>query len=337
MEGIGPEKVIYANPCKTRNYIRHAKSRDVRMMTFDNIEELNKINMIFPEAELILRIRLMSDTSAQCPLNIKFGCDPEVVAPGLLTAAAEMGINVVGISFHVGSGCHDANAYKTAISHARQLFDVGRTLGHPMTILDIGGGFPGFPSDVITFEQIAHVVNESVDEHFPADFGARVIAEPGRFLAASAYTLCCNVMAKTMVPASRITEDDDDDCIDGFMYYINDGVYGSFNCILYDHFQPEGKPLFRHQLALTWASVWGPTCDGLDQVLQKCRLPRLTEGDWITFENMGAYTCAAGSEFNGFPRPEIFYHVTEDEWHAVVPMLNEDERIRTESLVSDIS
>lgn len=62
------------------------------------------------------------------------------------------------------------------------------------------------------------MVNAALDDYFPESEGVQVIAEPGRFYVAAAYTLA------TLIHSKRDT-----------MYYINDGVYGSFNCILYDH------------------------------------------------------------------------------------------------------
>jgi len=91
------------------------------------------------------------------------------------------------------------------------------------------------------------------------------------------------------------------------MYYINDGVYGSFNGILYDHLHPSGMPLFETEATEKLSAIWGPTCDGLDVVLPECRLPEMQEGDWMIFPKMGAYSLAAGSEFNGFPRAVVHY------------------------------
>ncbi|VEN58881.1 unnamed protein product [Callosobruchus maculatus] len=73
------------------------------------------------------------------------------------------------------------------------------------------------------------------------------------------------------------------------MYYINDGVYGSFNCILYDHQVVQPKPLEQAPDAVYRpSSVWGPTCDGLDQVAENVMLPEMKVGDWLVFEDMGA-------------------------------------------------
>lgn len=86
-----------------------------------------------------------------------------------------------------------------------------------------------------------------------------IIAEPGRFFVASAYTLVCQVQS--------IREVRRDGKIESMMYFINDGVYGSFNCNLTDH-----KALFPMTLKgsdeKTFRSIiWGPTCDALDQVI----------------------------------------------------------------------
>ena len=98
-----------------------------------------------------------------------------------------------------------------------------------MDLLDIGGGFPGYSQPEINFNDITSTINSSINKLFPEGMGVRIIAEPGRYYAASAYTLAANVIAKRQVKP-RLTEEKTQ-----FMYYINDGVYGSFNCILYDH------------------------------------------------------------------------------------------------------
>jgi diaminopimelate decarboxylase len=255
-----------------------------------------------------------------------------------------MGIKVVGISFHVGSGCRDPTAFGVAIAHAARLFEFGRqTVGHDMTVLDVGGGFPGFASEEIDFPTIANVINDALETYFPeeANQNVEIIAEPGRFYASAAFTLCCSVIAKTRVSAQKVTGQEAHEGEDGMMYYLNDGVYGSFNCILYDHFTPSGRKLTTKETERAsaqeelWSSVWGPTCDGLDQIAEQMRLPRMEEGDWMIWENMGAYTASAGSEFNGFPRPNIHYFVTETISELISECGSDGGRSRVGSEVSD--
>ncbi len=59
---------------------------------------------------------------------------------------------------------------------------------------------------------------------------------------------------------------------------------------------------------LVSSSVWGPTCDSIDKICMKTMLPeRLQTGDWLGFDNMGAYTICAASQFNGFQVSKVVY------------------------------
>ncbi|KAI6222904.1 hypothetical protein M3Y99_01482200 [Aphelenchoides fujianensis] len=313
-------RVIFANPCKVKSYIKHAARADVRMMTFDNEEELVKIQQLHESPEMVLRISA-SDPSAQCQLSVKFGCEPTVEAPRLLRRARELNIAVIGISFHVGSGCRNPAAFRAAIQHARRLFDAGTAAGHEMRLLDIGGGFPGVDTDEVSFSKIVNVITPCLDEFFPADGGVTIIAEPGRFFAAHPTAIVANVIAAVRVPAARITGEEDEpkkEQKSGFMYYMNDGVYGSFNCILFDHSQPKGRPLFDlaagQQADEFPTTIWGPTCDGLDQVEKRTKMRQLGVGDWIYFKDMGAYTTVAASNFNGFDTTATIHVSDEATW-----------------------
>uniref|UniRef100_UPI00358F847D ornithine decarboxylase-like n=1 Tax=Myxine glutinosa TaxID=7769 RepID=UPI00358F847D len=219
-------------------------------------------------------------------------------------------------TFHVGSGCTDANTYTQAIADARCVFDMAKEFGYHLSLLDIGGGFPGCLNSKVTFEEIASVVDTGLESYFPADLGLRIIAEPGRFFMTSAFTLAVNVIAKRAVGVDGEPAEANGNEEPSFMYYLNDGVYRSFNCLLYDHAQvspvvykevSDDEPVFA-------SSLWGPTCDGLDCVLNQCPLPELNVGDWLIFPDMGAYTLVAASTFNGFPRPPVHCIITHSDW-----------------------
>lgn len=313
--GVTGEQIIYANPTKTRSFITHAKKRDVTMMTFDNAEELVKVAQLHPNAEMILRIGVF-DPTASCPLNLKFGADPVKKAPQLLSYAKELGVNIIGISFHVGSGCNDPAAFREAIAYSRQLLDYGKNLGFNMKIVDIGGGYPGTLHQT-TFEEIAAVIRSAIDEYLPTELGIRLIAEPGRFFAAAPFTLVCNVIHATEVSADKITKNPGDTERQGYMYFLNDGVYGSFNCILFDHVNPRGIPLFEGKGEEYPTVIWGPTCDSLDKIEDHKQMRLMSTGDWIVYSNMGAYTCSASTTFNGFQRPTPFYVINEAHWDMI--------------------
>ena len=318
--GVDPSRIIYANPCKQNSFVKYARTNNVHMMTFDNAEELHKIKRFHPDAQLVLRI-LTDDSKSLCKLGLKFGA-PLDTTGFLLATARELNLNVIGISFHVGSGCFDANAFGEAVIRARRVFDQAKDYGFAFNFLDVGGGFPSaHVTEGITFEKVATILGSTVDSLFGPE--VRVIAEPGRYYVGSAFTLATQVIARRTI-ARDLGEilSTEQSRNPSHMYYINDGMYGSFNCIMFDHQVCEPQVLlkdggFAYKTAVNephgFASVWGPTCDSIDCISSKSSLPLLETGDWLYFENMGAYTITAASQFNGFRKSGIMYTTTEQE------------------------
>lgn len=189
--GVAPSRIIFANPCKATSFIRHAAKTNVEMMTFDNSDELYKIARSFPTAKLIIRI-LTDDTKSLCRLNVKFGASL-VAVPSLLAKAKELGLNVIGVSFHVGSGCFDSSAFADAIQRSRTVFNMGRDVGYEFSMLDIGGGF-----EDATFDAAALTISSAINTYFPhrKETNLRIIAEPGRYFVSKAFSLATNVIAR---------------------------------------------------------------------------------------------------------------------------------------------
>lgn len=325
---VNPSRIIYANPCKQTSYIQYAAKRNIQLMTFDNETELYKVKANHPNAKMVVRILPPVTDKCIAPLGMKFGCHLKQVAP-LLKVAKQIGVDVVGVSFHVGSGCYDAMAYASAVMSARTAFDIALEQGFQFDFLDIGGGFPGQTSAKLSFEEIVSVLRPALDTYFPESSGVRIIAEPGRFFVASAFTLAVNVIARRDVVIDAPTNPDDTEAdADGgtekmHMYYVNDGVYGSFNCILFDHMPVVASLLEpeKYEDEQTYkCSIWGPTCDGLDCIVSECMMPLLNTGDWMVFKDMGAYTMSAASCFNGMPKPKCYYIMNETDrlaWSSI--------------------
>ncbi|XP_067470963.1 ornithine decarboxylase 1-like [Thunnus thynnus] len=125
--------------------------------------------------------------------------------------------------------------------------------------------FPGSDDAELKFEEITAVINPALDKYLPADCGVKIIAEPGRFYVASAYTLVINIIAKKVIMDEELASDEEDKGTNDrtLMYYVNDGVYGSFNCILYDHAHclPTLHKKPKSDEVMFLCSIWGPTCD----------------------------------------------------------------------------
>ncbi|KAE8057315.1 hypothetical protein FH972_014016 [Carpinus fangiana] len=299
--GVSPDRIIFANPCKAESHIRYGASVGVNLTTFDSRDEVEKIRKWHPKCALLIRIKAPDDGGARCPLGPKYGALPEEVKP-LLQAAQSAGLAVVGVSFHIGSGATNSRAYQRAIAAAKTAFETATRLGMPrMRVLNIGGGFTADPQ----FNEAASAVKAALKSYFGNESGLTVMAEPGRFFAESGFTLATNIIGKRVRGELR-------------EYWINDGIYGSMNCILYDHATVTCTPLActsnranpTCKGARTFSStIFGPTCDALDTVLTGHQLPELQVNDWLVFPNMGAYTAAAGSNFNGFNTSAILTHL----------------------------
>ena len=184
-----PDRIIFANPCKPVSFIRAAANRGVEMMTFDNADELHKIARSHPSAKLVLRI-LTDDSKSLCRLGLKFGA-PLSTCPGLIKLARGLGLDIIGVSFHVGSGCKDPLQFADAVWRAKQVFQMGKAEGYEFTFLDVGGGF-----EAVVFDEMSKVLRDSLELYFPASERVRVVAEPGRFLVAPAFTLATSIIAR---------------------------------------------------------------------------------------------------------------------------------------------
>uniref|UniRef100_A0A1B0DKV6 ornithine decarboxylase n=1 Tax=Phlebotomus papatasi TaxID=29031 RepID=A0A1B0DKV6_PHLPP len=303
--GVTPDRIIFANPCKANSHIRYAAATNTSLMTFDSASELEKIRLLYPDAHLVLRFRCDAK-KAEVLMGSKFGCDPHIDGPQLLLKAKNLGLIVVGISFHVGSGCEDPPIYRKAIKHARKLFDYATTLGFCMTLLDIGGGFPGdIGSDLGPF---ADIVNAALDDYFPeGEDNIEIISEPGKYFVASAFTLGVTIHSKNEVlgPDGNVTH---------MKYYANDGVYGSFIGVLVNLPITEPHALLKNTSEdiekcqpSVKSTLWGPTCDGFDKIFEDQVLPQLDIGDVLVFPNMGAYTMSLSTTFNGFQSAQVMY------------------------------
>lgn len=293
--GCLPHKIIYANPCKMIEQIRYARANDVDLMTFDSSHELYKIKLYHPIAKLILRIKV-DDSKSRCKFNCKFGVGLEQVDE-LLQIAKFMELDVIGVSFHVGSGCEDPTVFQTAISDCRKVYDMAKEKGFNFSLVDIGGGFPGDNDE--QFNIMSGIISSSCDEYFK-DIDIKFIAEPGRFFVTSAYTLISSVINKKIV---KNTEDNSKHII----YYLSESVYGSFNNTVFDHAKLKLQPFNERNEKQYECTIYGPTCDSMDKIMINCKLPDLSIGEVIYVENMGAYTIAASSNFNGFPSTECKY------------------------------
>jgi ornithine decarboxylase len=306
VQGLGadPGRCIHTHPIKRAQDIRNAMEFGVVTFVADNPDEVRKFARLGERARLLLRVSFRSP-GAVCDLSRKFGCDPEHFL-ALARLAASLGVDVQGISFHVGSQAADPAKHVEAIEACAGLMAAARRekLG-TLDTLDIGGGFPiDYGAPVPDIGRFCAPIRQQLVK-LPKRI--RVIAEPGRFIAGPAAIGVASVMGRAQREGH-------------WWYYLDDGLYGSYSGQLYDHARYPVEPLREggHHLPSVLA---GPTCDSIDVIAENLMLPKLEVGDLIVGRAMGAYTWASASEFNFFPRATVVsVNMTPGDAGTVIPV-----------------
>jgi ornithine decarboxylase len=282
------DRIIYANPIKATETLEQLDPYKP-LVTYDNHEEVIKIAKHAPRAGLVLRLRV-PNTGSMVELSSKFGASPGE-AVDLMEFARSNKLEVEGLSFHVGSQCTNVQNYIQALNLTASVFAEARARGFELKLLDIGGGFPAHYDDTIpAFRTLAQKINREIDRLFPQEI--EILAEPGRFLVASAATAISQIIGKAVREGK-------------LCYYVNDGVYQTFSGVIFDHCQYPLKSFKKGPAQL--CSVFGPTCDALDTISLAEQLPDLELGDYVYAPNIGAYSAASSTFFNGFPPAKVIH------------------------------
>ncbi|XP_071637260.1 ornithine decarboxylase 2-like isoform X1 [Temnothorax longispinosus] len=301
--GVHGDRIIFAHPTKYPSHIEYAKRMNVKQMTVDSENELYKIKYIFPEAKVVIRIRCDSqNTPVFVPLGHKFGSEPDEETVRLIQLTKDLGLNLHGFSFHVGSPCEELEAYARGIALCKQLITVSKAIGcDKVQLIDIGGGFPGESGTDV--DEFVSIINDAIQDLDPS---IRIISEPGRYYVTSSFTLASYLHSK------KITSKDG---VMMRMYYMNCGVYHSFIEELLGLrarvpqlvFEPISEEKFL-------SNIWGPTADSYDLIIKNVMLPELQIGDWLIWKEMGAYTLSVSCAFNGYPIPIVIPIIRKSQW-----------------------
>jgi ornithine decarboxylase len=282
------DRIIYANPIKAIETLEQLDPFKP-LVTYDNHEEVIKIARYAPHSGLVLRLRV-PNTGSMVELSSKFGALPGE-AVDLIAFAHNNKLEVEGLSFHVGSQCTNPQNYVQSLHLAAGIWSEAKERGFTLKLLDIGGGFPAHYDDTVpAFKSLARIVNAEIDRLFPMPI--EILAEPGRFLVASAAAAIAKIIGKA-VRGGKLC------------YYLDDGVYHTFSGVIFDHCQYHLKSFQKGPTQL--CSVFGPTCDALDTISLAEQLPDMDLGDYVYSENIGAYSAASSTSFNGFPPAKVVH------------------------------
>jgi len=297
--GVGPERISFGNTIKKERDVASAYARGVRLFAVDCKAEVEKIARAAPGSKVFCRF-LFDCAGAEWPLSRKFGCDPEMAAD-VLEHAHRLGLEAVGVSFHVGSQQRRTVAWDEALKTAAAIFRACAERGIALHMVNLGGGFPTrYLKEVPAVESYGRSIFRALRRHF----GNRIpetFIEPGRGMVGNA-----GVIEAEVVLVSRKSETDKVRWV-----YLDIGKFGGLAETMDESIRyPIRTP--RDGDVSAPCVLAGPTCDSADVLYEKrpYELPVSLEiGDKVLIEGTGAYTATYSSvAFNGFP-PLKTYHI----------------------------
>jgi ornithine decarboxylase len=289
--GVPPYRLSFGNTIKKSVDIAYAFLRGVRRFTFDSEAELEKLAVWAPGAGVVCRLQT-SCANSGWPLSRKFGCDLDM-ASDLLLMSREMGLNPLGVAFHVGSQQTDPTQWRGPLEETAALFRRLARRGLKLETVNIGGGFAiPYQEEVPTVADYAQAIEDAVEHAFGSS-RVQLMLEPGRSLVGEA-----GVIQSEVILVARKSRRDPTRWV-----YLDIGKFGGLAETLDES--------IKYQLRTTRRGapgpviLAGPTCDSADILYEKSgyELPRDLEcGDRIEILNTGAYTSSYASVgFNGFP------------------------------------
>jgi len=294
--GITPDRISFGNTIKKSKDIAYFYNRGVKLFATDSEEDVRKIAVNAPGAKVFFRI-LTEGAGADWPLSRKFGAHPDTILSHI-SLAAELGLEVYGVSFHVGSQQRDIGEWDSAIAHCTYIFQSALEMGIKLKMINLGGGFPAkylkpTPKLELYAKEITRFLTEDFGDEIP-----EIIIEPGRSLVADSGVIVSEVISTSY--KSKYSPNKwvyiDIGMFGGLIETINESIKFPIYC------DREGEAID--------VILAGPTCDSMDILYEdyKYQLPAtLEEGDRIYFFTTGAYTQSYSSiGFNGIPPLKSF-------------------------------
>ena len=290
--GAKPADISYGNTIKRASDIAWAWSKGILLFSADSEEELAKLADNAPGCQVFIRL-LVSSAEAEWPLSRKFGCSTSYAIP-LLDMARDLGLDPVGLSFHVGSQTKHPYMWYDCLDTVAAIWNVAREEGHDLWLLNIGGGFPAYYGvDITGAAAYGAELMAAIDARF--DGVTYVMAEPGRGMTGSA-----GAIAAECVLVSRKTPGDPVRWV-----YLNVGRFSGLAEAEGESIKYQFVTIGKESEKTTACIVAGPTCDSADVLYERNKVEfpvSLTSGDRVIIKTCGAYTSTYSTiAFNGFP------------------------------------
>jgi diaminopimelate decarboxylase len=296
----GDQLVMHGNN-KSMDELRRAREVGAELVV-DSFDELDRLDALHAEDGIVPRalLRITPGVEAHTHEFVRTGQEDSKFGFGLASGAAEQALSrgrasasldLRGIHMHIGSQVFVADFFHQAIDLLAPFL---HELGLPE--LSIGGGLGVAYVEGETAPSITEWGASVHDACERAGITARISAEPGRAIAASAAITVYTVGTIKDLPGIRTYV-----AVDGGMSDNPRPVlYGSG----YEAFLPRATLAARPRTV----TVVGKHCESGDIVVRDAHVPAdLAVGDILCTPVTGAYGHSMASNYNKVPRPPVVF------------------------------
>ncbi len=304
--GVG-DKIVFAGVGKTDAELRAALDAGVFLFNVESEAELHALAEVAKSvgrpAPVALRVNpdlppkthAKTDTSVK---GVKFGLDIDTILDVARGVVDNPHVRVVGLHMHLGSPILSSQPYKEGIAKGLVLIEALRKQGHPIRVLNMGGGFGIHyrKQEALPATAFAEVIVPAVKEA-----GCQLVLEPGRFIVGNAGLLVSRVIYTKESGGKHFVIQDA-----AMNDLIRPTLYDSFHRIW--PVEPGADvpaPPEDYEADIPGTSpcdIVGPVCESGDFLAKNRRLPALNRGDLLATFSAGAYGMSMSSNYNARPR-----------------------------------
>ncbi len=305
--GSQGDKIVFAGVGKTDAEFRYALEKDVFLFNVESDAELHALaevaRAVGKPAAVALRVNpdlppkthVKTDTSVK---GVKFGLDIDTILDVARGVAGNPNLRVIGLHMHLGSPILSTQPYREGVAKGVWLIEKLREQGHPISVLNMGGGF-----GIHYRKQEAQPAAAFAEVIVPAvqQLRCRLVLEPGRFIVGNAGILVSRVIYTKESGGKHFIIQDA-----AMNDLIRPTLYDSFHRIW--PVEPAGElpaPPEDYEVEIpgTFAQdVVGPVCESGDFLAKGRRLPKVERGNLLATFSAGAYGMSMSSNYNARPR-----------------------------------
>lgn len=295
---INPKKIVFAGVGKSREEISFAIKSGVEEFSVESVAEMFLLNEVATKlgkkVKFSLRVNPNVDAKTHDKISTgrkgdKFGVDIELAEEIYAKAASLSGLEIHGISMHIGSQITTLEPFELAFKKLRELCLKLRANGHKISSLDFGGGIGILykNENILLIEDYVKLIKE-----IAADLKVEITIAPGRAIVGSAGIMVTKVIFLKETDAKNFV------ILDAAMNdLMRPGLYGSYHEVLSVNKKFGQKSTY---------DLVGPVCESTDILAKNRELNDPKPDELIAFASAGAYGSSMSNEYNCRPLiPEV--------------------------------